>query len=420
MANRREKYQLSISGRFNTVFKLFLLFGIIAIGVVFTYYTSDVINEMQENEAGMAETYTRIWQLVASDSVSGPVTSVLFDEIILKSNFPIIVTDADENPLFWKKLSGIPDTATSPDIYLRIKERALEMKLAKGEIPIYIDSVVIYRLYYDDPELVNKLRWIPIVEMAMVIGFVVLSVFGFQYIRRTEQKNIWAGMAKETAHQLGTPITSLMGWTAVLKSGESGYTNDEIHRRMEMDLSRLGKIANRFGKIGSRPKLEAVDINQLTEEVVVYFRERLPHGGQGVKIEFNPGDVPPVSVNNDLYIWVVENLIKNGLEAVDSKSGLIKVTTKVVAAGKAVTISVSDNGPGILRRDARRIFRPGFTTKKRGWGLGLSLARRIIHDYHKGSITLQKSDRYGGATFVISLPALPANAVLSETENKEA
>lgn len=406
MANRREKYQLSISGRFNSAFKLFLLFGILAIGTVFTYYTSDVISEMQANEAGMAETYTRIWQLVASDSVSGPVTSVLFDEIILKSNFPIIVTDADENPLFWKKLPGIQDTATSAEIMLQIKERALQMKEAKGEIPIYIDSVVIYRLYYDDPALVGRLRFIPIVEMAMVIGFVIISLLGFQYIRRTEQKSIWAGMAKETAHQLGTPITSLMGWTTILKSGGSAYSDDEIYRRIEMDLSRLEKIANRFGKIGSRPKLEPVEINQITEEVVNYFQERLPHGGQGVRLEFKPGEVVPVAANHDLYVWVVENLIKNSLEAVDAKSGIIEVATGMAGMGKAVTISVSDNGPGILRRDARRIFRPGYTTKKRGWGLGLSLARRIIHDYHKGSIILQKGDHLGGAAFVIFLPAL--------------
>jgi signal transduction histidine kinase len=404
VATDKKNYLLSVSSRFTTVFKAFLLFGVCAIGAVFVYYTNDVIGNIQENEARIAKTYTQIWQLVASDSVSGPVTSVLFDEVILKSDFPIVVTDTMENPLFWKELSGIPETSEDPKVIDRVRKLAQKMKASKGEIPIYIDSVVIYKLFYDDTALIGKLRLIPIVEMALVVGFIFLALVGFQHIRRSEQRTIWVGMAKETAHQLGTPISSLLGWTNLLKTGDASFTQDEIFHKIENDLSRLGTIANRFGKIGSIPKLEKIDINQLTEETVEYFRDRLPHGGQGVQIEYKPGDIPKANVNRELYNWVVENLLKNSLEAVDARKGEIVVSTFKSLSGKSIVIEVSDNGRGISRGDARRIFRPGFTTKKRGWGLGLSLARRIIQEYHRGSIFLAKSDPGRGTTFVIHLP----------------
>lgn len=406
MAKNNTKYLLNLSGRFNTFFKVFLLIGVIAIGAVFIYYTTDVIADIQTSQERMARTYTRIWQLVASDSLSGPVTSVLFDEVILKSDFPIVVADTLERPLFWKELSGIPEDKTDSATLAKVTERMNKMKARKGSIPIYVDTTVIYRLFYDDTSLVGKLRLIPVVEMAMVVGFIFLSLIGFQYIRRSEQRSIWAGMAKETAHQLGTPISSLLGWASLLKSGEykNSYTEDDLFRRIENDLSRLETIANRFGKIGSIPVLDTEDINRLTGDVVEYYRERLPHAGKGLQLHFEPGDIPETKVNRELYSWVVENLIKNSLEAVDAKTGVISVRTRVNNSGKSISIEVNDNGRGIPRGDARRVFRPGYTTKKRGWGLGLSLARRIIQDYHKGSIYLIRSEPGKGTTFVIQLP----------------
>ncbi len=406
VADESGKSLLSTSGRFNTYFKGFLLFGVCLIGGVFVYYTNDVIVDIQENEAQIARTYTKIWQLVASDSVSGPVTSVLFDEIILKSNFPIIVTDSLGNPLFWKEIAGVPATSTDPGVLRKVAEHAADMKADRGEIPIYIDSVVIYKLCYGDTALVNKLRMIPIVEMGLVVGFIVLALVGFQYIRRSEQRSIWVGMAKETAHQLGTPISSLMGWLDMLKNSQftDKYTPQEVYQRVERDLARLETVANRFGKIGSRPKLEKRDINHLTGEVVDYFRERLPHHGEGAQIQFVPGEISAAKVNRELYNWVIENLIKNALEAVDSKTGFIKVRTFSESGNRWIRVEISDNGRGIMRRDVRRIFRPGYTTKRRGWGLGLSLARRIIHDYHNGNLYLVTSEPGKGSTFVIELP----------------
>lgn len=406
MAPSGKKYLLSLSNRFSTVFKGFLLFGVCAIGAVFVYYTTDIVSELQSNEAKVAQTYTKIWQLVASDNTSGPVTSVLFDEIILKSNFPIVVTDTAGRPLFWKELPGISEKASDAKSMERIRKRVETMKARKGEIPIYVDSVAIYKLYYDDTPLVGKLRMIPLVEMGMVVGFIVLALVGFQYIRRSEQRTIWVGMAKETAHQLGTPISSLLGWLNILKTGEGGgaFSPQEIYHHIENDLARLETVANRFGKIGSLPKLEKEDLNRLTGEVVDYFRQRLPHQGAGVRLNFIPGEIPEANLDRELYNWVVENLLKNSLEAVDSRQGEITVRTYTLASNKRIIVEVIDNGRGISRGDARRIFRPGFTTKRRGWGLGLSLARRIIKEYHKGNISLAASEPGKGATFVIQLP----------------
>lgn len=400
----RPKYSLLAAGRFNTFFKGFILFGVCAIGAVFVYYTNDIIQDIRRSEAQTVETYTQIMQLVASDSVSSQVTSVLFDEIILKSNFPIIVTDTMENPLFWKAVPGVPETSDDPQVLDKIRKKIEDMKIRKGVIPIYVDSLPISKLFYDDPAIVGKLRLIPIVEMAMVVAFVFLALIGFQQIRLSEQRSIWVGMAKETAHQLGTPITSMMGWIDLMKSGDSSFSNEEIYRRIGADLKRLGTIANRFGKIGSQPVLAEGDINELTGDVIEYYRERLPRGGKGVKIDFLPNEIPKTKVNNELYNWVIENLIKNSLESVDSQDGRIIVETSLASSGKQICIEVSDNGRGINRRDARRIFRPGFTTKKRGWGLGLSLSKRIIREYHRGSITLVKNDSGKGATFEIKLP----------------
>ena len=404
MAVKTEKIKVSGAGRFNTYFKAFILFGVCAISAVFVYYTNDIVEDIQQNEARIAKTYTHIWQLVASDSISSVVTSVLFDEVILKSTFPIVVTDTLENPLFWKSLEGIPETSDDPEVFDKVRKKTAEMKINKGEIPIYMDSIPIYKLFYDDTALVGKLRWIPFVEMAMVVGFVFLALIGFQHIRLSEQRNIWVGMAKETAHQLGTPITSMLGWMDLLKSEDTSFSKEEIYRRIDIDLNRLGTIANRFGKIGSEPILERLNINPLTAEVVQYYRERLPHRGTGVTISFDAGEIPEISVNRELYNWVIENLLKNALEAVDAKTGVIRVSSQYDPADKAVILKVTDNGKGIPRRMARRIFKPGYTTKTRGWGLGLSLSRRIIQDYHGGTIVLAKSEAEAGATFIIRLP----------------
>jgi hypothetical protein len=220
-------------------------------------------------------------------------------------------------------------------------------------------------------------------------------------------------MAKETAHQLGTPLSSMMGWVELLKlkfnrdhftlpdqSVNLGF--DEIVGRMESDLQRLDRIAIRFGQIGSIPDLELGDITVIIREVVAYYRTRLPGAGKGVELIEQCGQIPNIMINKELIAWVIENLIKNSMEAIDPKTGKILVQTD--CKNKKVLISVSDNGKGINPEIQKMIFRPGFSTKKRGWGLGLTLARRIVEEYHRGKIWLYVSETNVKTEFRIELP----------------
>jgi hypothetical protein len=242
-----------------------------------------------------------------------------------------------------------------------------------------------------------------------------IAYISFRYIKRAEQRYIWVGMAKETAHQMGTPLSSLMGWLEHLssKTREASYQGEgtvdggisEVIGAMKDDVERLKSVANRFGQIGSEPAKKVQPVEDIVKEVVSYFQARLPHGGKGVTIEAIYDPVEPIPVNAELVAWVLENLIKNSLQAVDPKTGRITVITHpYTGRDGGVAIAVEDNGSGISPREQKRIFHPGFTTKKRGWGLGLTLARRIIMEYHDGDIYLEVSVPHEVTRLVMRLP----------------
>jgi hypothetical protein len=397
-----------------TIFKLFLLVGIVIISVVFIWYTLDVINQLKEDAQRSVTSYVRLWQLAASDQSTGGEVQVIFEEVIKKANFPVIITGLDNQPLFWRNVSGIVDNDRSPETLEKIKKYVAEMKEEKGEIPLKFGEQTISYFYYGDSKIIRQLQWMPFVEIGLVAAFVLVGFIGFQNIRRSEERHIWVGMAKETAHQLGTPISSLMGWLEILSDkidvenrtgNNSGFNPGETFEQMKTDVTRLQKIANRFGKIGSLPDLVESNINDIMNETVAYFEGRLPFEGKGVRITYEPVDTPELYLNGELFSWAIENLIKNSLQAVDPQSGLLEIKVSKNADDKAILIDLKDNGKGIPVGIARKIFRPGFTTKKRGWGLGLTLVRRIIEEYHKGLVLLIKS-RPGETVFRIILPAV--------------
>jgi signal transduction histidine kinase len=282
--------------------------------------------------------------------------------------------------------------------------------------PIEITSgnEVISILHYGDSPLISQLQLIPVIEISVVGVFILVAFVGIRHIQHSEQRSIWVGMAKETAHQLGTPLSSLIGWVELMKlkhsegkirlsadDTEDGF--DEMTSRMLGDLKRLDKIATRFGQIGSIPELEERDINEVVKETVAYFRLRLP--SRGVTIKEKCGEVPLLRMNTELISWVIENLIKNSLEATSPKTGFITISTENDVGQKKVRITVEDNGRGIPPSEQKKIFAPGFTTKKRGWGLGLTLARRIVEEYHGGKIGLEFSDPGIRTVFSIELPS---------------
>ncbi|MDX9856179.1 MAG: HAMP domain-containing sensor histidine kinase [candidate division Zixibacteria bacterium] len=395
----------------STLFKTFLLVGIAIISIGFIWYTFDVIDTLQRDIRSQVEKYVQLWQLAANSPMSGSELQFIFNEIIVKATFPILVVDQDGEPLYWRNIKDIDPELRNPDAptMARLKKIAADMKKQNGEFKLHYGDDFVHHLYYGDSEVINELKLMPFVEIGIVLAFLIVGMIGFQTIRRSEERHIWVGMAKETAHQLGTPISSLMGWIEVLESespvrdGAEPGLIDQTVDNMKIDVRRLQRVANRFGQIGSIPELSPCKLNELIEEVVEYYRRRLPFEGHGVQITFHGGDIPEVDLNPELLTWALENLVKNALQAVDSKTGVIEITSTHGSDPRMVDIEMKDNGPGISPAAARKIFRPGFTTKKRGWGLGLTLVKRIVEEYHDGQIRLERSHP-GETVFKITLP----------------
>ena len=395
-----------------TFFKLFLILGLIVISCVFIYYTVDVIGQLKAEAEKSVRSYVKLWQLAASEDTSTGEVQIIFEEIITKASFPVIIADTAGNPVFWRNIPNISDNDPDLAVQDKIKKLAIDMKDANGAIPLMYGNRVISYFYYGDSKIIRQLKWMPFVELGLVGAFILVGFIGFQNIRRSEERHIWVGMAKETAHQLGTPISSLMGWLELLShsdgAGQGGASGDkpdypEIFKQMSTDVDRLQRVANRFGQIGSLPELKDGDLNELLQVTAEYYRRRLPFDGKGTEIVCNLNPLPKVSLNGQLVAWAIENLLKNALQAVDPQNGRIEIFSGPSKDNKYAVVEISDNGKGISPGTARKLFRPGFTTKKRGWGLGLTLSRRIVEEYHRGRIALLRS-KPGETTFQIVLP----------------
>jgi signal transduction histidine kinase len=414
MTKRKERY-LGSGHEWPMWFKGFLVFGVVLIAGVFFFYTQTIISQIKENSRRTMQTYARLWQLAASAPASGAEIDVIFEEVIQKSDFPIVVTDAEGELLAWRGV-GVDWDDTTHISREKLKRMALSMDRHRQPIPIYFGTrqEVINYLHYGDPAMISDLRLMSMVEVGLLTLFVLIAFITFRNIKMAEQRTIWVGMAKETAHQLGTPISSLLGWLELFKmkcaseepdaKDDSGLTLEQIADRVDVDLRRLGKIATRFEQIGSLPELKPTDLNAVVSEATAYFRQRLPHNGSGVVVKDDLGELVPAKANAELMSWVVENLLKNSLEAVNPRSGVIEVSTSLDSEKKSVNIQVTDNGRGIPPRLQKKIFKPGYTTKKRGWGLGLSLAKRIIEEYHLGKIFVKESLPSQKTTIAMIIP----------------
>ncbi len=395
----------------STFFKAFLLIRVLAISAVFIWYTFNVIEQLKIGTRSQVEKYVKMWQLAASSPTSGDELQFIFDEIIVKADFPIIVLDENMEPIHWRNIEGIAPSDNSPKTMAYLRRMAQGMIKKNGKIPLEFGEGRVSYFCYGDTKAIRQLTMMPFIEIGLVVAFLIVAFIGFQNIRRSEERHIWVGMAKETAHQLGTPISSLLGWIEIM-DGEIRQIPSECAEKkliqealanMRVDTDRLQRVANRFGQIGSIPDLYANDLNAVVRETVEYYRRRLPFEGKGIHIELAAGKLPEVKHNPELFGWALENLIKNSLQAVDSREGLIEICTELHNSAKQVVITITDNGSGIPPGAARKIFRAGFTTKKRGWGLGLTLVKRIIEEYHGGRVTLKKS-RPGQTVIEMLLP----------------
>ncbi|MFH0736925.1 MAG: HAMP domain-containing sensor histidine kinase [bacterium] len=389
--------------------KLILLGFAILIAVGTLLFTQSLVNKLQNRERETVELYAKSFEYIAQLEDSPSDLTFIFENIIQRIDFPLILTDANDNI----NISGIgggvrnleiDSTLSDNDKLSFIIKTMAELKETHTPLTIsYQDTVVLGKIYYGDSDLVKRLRFYPFLQIIVAMLFIILSYFGFSYLKRNEQSNIWVGMSKETAHQLGTPISSLMGWSEIIKMNfENPDKVLDAVSEIDNDLARLNKITMRFSKIGSKPELKLENIEDVLNKTINYFSRRLPQTRKNVTITLICTNKVIVMLNKELFEWVLENLIKNALDAIEAKSG--KIQFIVTETHKHISIEVSDNGKGIDMNRRKDIFRPGYSTKRRGWGLGLSLSKRIIEDYHNGKIFVVHSAINEGTTFKILLP----------------
>ena len=366
-----------------------ITFGVI-IGIVSLFYTESFLKELRQEE----ERKIKLWaKAVEAVFLADDDSNLAFYSQIIQDNktIPVILTDQDDQIIAHRNLDV---SEINPEKYLAKK---LEEFKNSGQMieNTYIDGKTNF-LYYKGSSLLTKLRWYPLLLLGVISIYMLISYMAFSNARRSEQNKVWTGMARETAHQIGTPLSALLGWIAYLKEQ---YPAEIAFKEMERDVDRLSSITERFSKIGSRPELTDTDLSGTLQHTVDYLSTRM---GKKVSFEQDISLGLLAKHNPQLMSWVIENLVKNATDAVEG-SGVIRLTASPLE--DSINIIVHDSGKGIPLKIQRNIFKPGFTTKNRGWGLGLSLARRIIEEYHNGSIALVESGSEKGTTFKIVLPA---------------
>ena len=375
-----------------------LLLGIILITSI-VIYSQWIVEKLREDNRNIVQMYSEIIA-EAVESESDENLNFIFDKIISRIQFPIIQSDINKNPQSWKNLPYEESDLS------RIKRNQELMDQQNTPIELFFSDPVTGKkqllgyLHFGDSNLIHQLLWLPYLEIGVICFFICLGIMGFTYIRKTENNNIWTGMAKETAHQLGTPVSALIGWIQRIKSHPDKIR--DIVPEIEADVNRLEQVGNRFGKIGSSPKLNSINVIELIKGVINYLNRRLSSDKLKIEIEHKISPEVKIEANETLLSWAIENVIKNGLDSMKSNEGTVYV--KISSDIKGIRILIEDDGKGILRRNWKKVFQPGFTTKKHGWGFGLSLSYRIIKEIHHGTIQILKSSPDTGTTVEIHIP----------------
>lgn len=390
--------------------KVFLLIIALAIGAGTLLYTNSLVSKLQQREREVAQLFANGLEYVANASEETSDLTFLFENIIKPIDFPMILTDAHNNVNLENKtdIRNVRFDSTLSDSALRVflGSKIIEMDETNSPINVKyvfgVDTLILTKIHYGDSELIYQLKYYPYLLIIIGALFIIIGYIGFSQIKRSEQSNIWVGMAKETAHQFGTPLSSLLGWIEILRLNYNDPDKvldaaDEITN----DVEKLNRITYRFSKIGSKPELKPVNLHSTLTIVLEYFTRRIPQTGKKVDLNLSGNKDLMANINLELFDWVIENLIKNALDAIDNNNGKIDIV--FTENKKFVEIEVTDNGKGIERNRRKDIFRPGYSTKRRGWGLGLSLSKRIIEEYHKGKIFVKSSLPEQGTVFLIRL-----------------
>ena len=377
-----------------SMWKSWGLYGAFAIVLLIVWNTNILFQLVKEEERNKMELWaTAQKELVESNDLSRDFGTLAFDVLQKIGVAPMIQVNEAGKIVDFKNIAW--SAAEDPDS-LQLYTVLDEIKLQNAPIPIVYSDIINQKLYYGDAPLLVKLRYYPLALLLILLLFGGLLYFFFQTNKAAEQNRLWAGMAKETAHQIGTPLSSLMGWIALLKEQKIAPASVE---EMQKDIEQLEVITERFSKVGSLPDLEEGDIVALTQSTIDYLKKRT---GSQVEWEVHlPTTSIHLPLNAALLSWTLENLVKNGLDAM---KGIGRLRIDLIDKKDEIRIWVQDEGSGIAAKDLKQLFRPGFTTKSRGWGLGLSLARRIIHDYHNGFIQVKSTQLGQGTTFELMLP----------------
>lgn len=352
--------------------------------------------DMLKSNPAVSDSVISMIERAESDKTSQTfvTTEILFDEE--RNNVPTIILDERGEIIYWVNLDEKPDQET-------IKEFSqmhlpIEIKLGNDEY-----SQMQY-VYYGESPTVQLLRYFPYIQLTLLAILLGVAYISFRTITRSEQSNLWVGMTREAAHQLGTPLSSLYGWVELLKEekNDDEFTQN-ICNELESDITRLRGVAERFNKIGSEPELQPMKVDNILDPVIDYMEHRLPQLGKNVDVKRSVNSNAEVNVNPELFQWAVENIIKNAMDAVHSSQNDAYVAIKIHQIEEELAIDIQDSGSGIEKKYHEEVFKPGYSTKKRGWGLGLSLTKRIVEEYHKGRVFVLKSEPGEGTTIRIVL-----------------
>jgi two-component sensor histidine kinase len=373
--------------------KFLLILGAGVISVFSIFYTSWLTDELRQEEEKKMEIWAEANRLLVANDELGPALNLVLEILRINTTIPIIISDDEGNIILHRNIS-IPEK--NSDQFL--KKVFLQMKKECKPFPVPLSETETQYIYFKDSVLLKELHLFPIIQLMVVFVFMAVAYLAFSVARRWEQDQVWVGMARETAHQLGTPTSSLLGWMDVLQLKNM---DPALIVEMKKDIQRLQTITDRFSKIGSKPDLTPENVSEVVGKMVEYLRRR---SSTLVKFslisELEPGIT--VRLGRPLFEWVIENICKNAIDAMEGEGS---IHIKIFTQKNDVCIDIRDTGKGMSRSVQKTVFKPGFSTKPKGWGLGLTLARRIVEQYHKGRLVIIESIPGKGTTFRISLPA---------------
>jgi len=392
------------------LFTLYLLLGSVLIVVGITTYTLRISRELEAQNRLVTELFSGLASRMLFTDESPEARRVM--GIINEIGIPLIITDAAGRPFLWNaSVTGIPEVddfdllmrqdPNAPDDPRVAAALALAAEFDRQAQPFALldrSGRRLGTLHYGQSALSRQIRIMPYLELGIMVLFFVAILWGLQVKKQNDQNLLFAGMAKESAHQMGTPLTSIMGWLALLQ--EQLPADDDTLAELGKDVERLNKVSARFSQIGSMPKLEDTDLESVVEDTVHYFRRRLPHLGGRVELRIEGALSNPLRFNRDLMEWVLENLIKNGIDALEEGKGTVTVRLGDLDDGW-VSLKVTDTGRGIKPAYRAKIFEPGISSKARGWGMGLALVRRIVTKYHGGKIRVESTGPQGTVIAVL-------------------